>query len=237
MYEEKYLIHYRTPGSKNGVRKYQNEDGTLTRAGELRYLKYKGMGRPVQKEYDQPKSSNHNIGRTILTNWPGKVGTVSRSIYTATDDIKKYWDSRSQYEHPTKQTITGKVIKKGYDIYKPVKKEYDKAIYISGREINKGISDIDKKMRDSNTFIGACATELLPDLFNDQNKINDGTDYLNQINDYLNTPLLGIYDFGKYIWNKSIETTKESHKYDQQKKNPANLMLFGDNRPRVHMKK
>ena len=33
------LKHYRTPGSKNGIRLYQNEDGSLTPLGEKRYLK------------------------------------------------------------------------------------------------------------------------------------------------------------------------------------------------------
>lgn len=36
------LMHYRTPGSKNGVRKYQYEDGTLTPAGRIHYGVGKG---------------------------------------------------------------------------------------------------------------------------------------------------------------------------------------------------
>ena len=36
------LMHYRTPGSKNGVRKYQYEDGTLTPAGKIHYGVGKG---------------------------------------------------------------------------------------------------------------------------------------------------------------------------------------------------
>ena len=36
------LKHYRTPGSKNGVRKYQYEDGTLTPAGKIHYGVGKG---------------------------------------------------------------------------------------------------------------------------------------------------------------------------------------------------
>lgn len=36
------LKHYRTPGSKNGVRKYQYEDGTLTPAGRIHYGVGKG---------------------------------------------------------------------------------------------------------------------------------------------------------------------------------------------------
>ena len=32
-YESNYLMHYRTKGSKNGQRRYQNEDGSLTAEG------------------------------------------------------------------------------------------------------------------------------------------------------------------------------------------------------------
>lgn len=39
-----YLIHYRTPGSKNGERRYQNEDGTWTPLGlERRRAEYKSV--------------------------------------------------------------------------------------------------------------------------------------------------------------------------------------------------
>ena len=37
MYESNYLMHYRTKGSKNGIRRYQNEDGTLTAEGREHY--------------------------------------------------------------------------------------------------------------------------------------------------------------------------------------------------------
>ena len=36
------LMHYRTKGSKNGIRLYQNKDGSLIPAGVLRYRKNKG---------------------------------------------------------------------------------------------------------------------------------------------------------------------------------------------------
>jgi len=35
--DESALKHYRTPGSKNGVRKYQNPDGSLTPLGRIHY--------------------------------------------------------------------------------------------------------------------------------------------------------------------------------------------------------
>lgn len=40
MKDENYLAHHGIKGQKWGVRRFQNEDGTLTREGQLRYAKY-----------------------------------------------------------------------------------------------------------------------------------------------------------------------------------------------------
>ena len=37
LYESPYLVHYGVQGQKWGVRRYQNEDGTLTEEGKARY--------------------------------------------------------------------------------------------------------------------------------------------------------------------------------------------------------
>lgn len=45
----KELMHYGVPGMKKGRRKYQNADGSLTRAGEIRYLEGDGKSVSVSK--------------------------------------------------------------------------------------------------------------------------------------------------------------------------------------------
>ena len=55
---DNYLIHYRTPGSKNGVRLYQYKDGRLTPAGKRRYLKGGIKGTNVGPEYEQELEFN-----------------------------------------------------------------------------------------------------------------------------------------------------------------------------------
>lgn len=48
--EEKYLMHFRTKGSKNGQRLYQNEDGTWTAIGlARRRAEYEGAGRKIAR--------------------------------------------------------------------------------------------------------------------------------------------------------------------------------------------
>lgn len=52
-YEEQYLEHHGVLGQKWGVRRYQEENGTLTSAGKKRYLT---EGGDVRKKVDQAKS-------------------------------------------------------------------------------------------------------------------------------------------------------------------------------------
>ena len=50
-----YLIHYGVPGQKKGVRRYQNEDGSLTEEGKQHY----GVGEgPGQQPQAAPKMSH-----------------------------------------------------------------------------------------------------------------------------------------------------------------------------------
>ena len=58
MYESNYLMHYRTKGSKNGVRRFQNEDGSLTAEGREHY----GVGDPRQASGLATTGSNASSG-------------------------------------------------------------------------------------------------------------------------------------------------------------------------------
>ena len=47
--DQRSLMHYRTKGSKNGERRYQNEDGSLTPLGYLHYAAMYGWGKRMGK--------------------------------------------------------------------------------------------------------------------------------------------------------------------------------------------
>lgn len=59
---KEYLIHYRTPGSKNGVRLYQYKDGSLTRLGKLRYLENGGREKVKSNDFSKKRSQNNIKG-------------------------------------------------------------------------------------------------------------------------------------------------------------------------------
>lgn len=88
-----YLMHYRTPGSKNGVRKYQNEDGSLTPLGRIHYgIGQGGMRAQTDSGSQQTvnRASNQiggNVPRTKLmsfnrlTDPDDKVSDAARKAY------------------------------------------------------------------------------------------------------------------------------------------------------------
>ena len=71
------LKHYRTPGSKNGVRLYQNKDGSLTLLGKKRYLKGEQIGHKQYYESGYKPKWYDVYGKekqTELKKWVNKNG-------------------------------------------------------------------------------------------------------------------------------------------------------------------
>lgn len=84
-YSEPYLAHHGIKGQKHGIRRFQNEDGTLTPAGRERYLKgvaYKQQERNKMEAYQdarisrlqEKQSKAQSKGRT------GKAEKLGRKI-------------------------------------------------------------------------------------------------------------------------------------------------------------
>lgn len=106
------LKHYRTPGSKNGVRKYQYEDGTLTPAGKIHYGVGKGatttrsytdigtgqgptgLGRLAYKVGGTQGYANY---RKASANINKAAGNVSRWGNNAANDVRKVGDNVGEW--------------------------------------------------------------------------------------------------------------------------------------------
>ena len=83
-YDEAYLMHYRTEGSKNGIRLYQNKDGSLTPLGRIHY----GIG---QKRVSK---LNENI-ENKKTDVKNATGMADR-LMVEKHNIANYTDAESK---------------------------------------------------------------------------------------------------------------------------------------------
>lgn len=108
---ENYLAHHGIKGQKWGIRRYQNEDGTLTPEGQKRYDRYNEViaglntvNSGLKRQYMAKNHKNGPYGRKIL-----------RSISVNERDIKTLEERRD------KLLINKKKIASEYS------KEYDKA--------------------------------------------------------------------------------------------------------------
>lgn len=79
-----YLLHHGTKGQKWGVRRYQNEDGTLTAAGKIRYA-YNAVTSGIANTYDAGK----RVGGDILR--------AGRKVH---DDVKS---AKAEYSRTEKK--------------------------------------------------------------------------------------------------------------------------------------
>lgn len=96
---EQYLAHYGIKGQKHGNRRFQNEDGSLTEAGKIRY----GIGKGHGQKKDVPESDT----------WKKK-----ESKYLSDDELNRR-NNRMMREAQYKQNI---------DNRHPVRKEAKAAL-------------------------------------------------------------------------------------------------------------
>ena len=54
--EDDYLSHHGVLGQKWGIRRYQNEDGTLTESGKKHYIKTQNRASNLQKKAEHNKA-------------------------------------------------------------------------------------------------------------------------------------------------------------------------------------
>ena len=132
------LMHYRTPGSKNGVRKYQYEDGTLTPAGKIHYgIGVGSKGGPVSV--------------------PQAMINSKKNYFTPEYDYGygKYFD-------PTSSDIR---FKSGKAIQKNLAKDarptgINKALYDASVRARQASADISKAVDDAKTWVGDRASDV-----------------------------------------------------------------------------
>lgn len=105
------LLHFRTKGSKNGVRLYQYEDGSLTPLGRIHY----GVGKGREK--GEPEKSDRQKEKELKANISNKIKQFSENR-----------EAEAKARTDEKEAEEKKRIDKQKNIYKMSDQELDKKI-------------------------------------------------------------------------------------------------------------
>lgn len=115
---DSYLIHYGVSGQKKGVRRFQNDDGTLTAEGREHY----GVGDGSSQGVKQPKNYSSKDGGMLRTlaksSWYGRKtaadmlantkGERGKAQREANEARKKYEDKTSTAKLVAQDLLFGK---------------------------------------------------------------------------------------------------------------------------------
>lgn len=122
-----YLYHWGIKGMKWGVRRYQNEDGTLTNAGKKRYYSdvfdAHDKGEKIVKDANGDRWVQEDLTRSRkLVN---ETAEITRNLKTLNDDVMKnkpkiQMDLSNMTDQEMREQINRKLLERQYnDLFAP----------------------------------------------------------------------------------------------------------------------
>ena len=99
---EYYLMHHGILGMRWGIRRYQNEDGSLTPEGEKRYLTNKGFRRKINSQNVEEKWKHDES----LYDENGYLTDKGAKLYNKNKKFRRMIDVKRQKEEKERRTIT-----------------------------------------------------------------------------------------------------------------------------------
>ena len=123
-YNDNYLMHYQVKGAKHGVRRYQNEDGSLTPLGRIHYGVGQERSEKEQKKYDRRKNEiGIRYGNSHMSNVATKRANKAR---IKADTIKnKYGEDSDKYRKADKKAVKKEAAAKSLDALRSKMKEME----------------------------------------------------------------------------------------------------------------
>lgn len=119
--ENQYLVHYGVKGQKHGVRRYQNEDGSLTAEGKQRYAsmydygadKSKGLIRRqaekshgMTRAFGEWREGRHekNIDK-IKNKYAKKIQKTNDKIADSKKNAKEYYEGDKEWQNASEEGL------------------------------------------------------------------------------------------------------------------------------------
>ena len=147
-YSDEYLCHWGIKGMKWGVRRFQNEDGTLTAAGKQRYKDYKAdtkvrktLTRHVSADVKNLKSRGEAMNDVVRN-----YNEASRELQKAQSKIFVSGKKRAELVDAAEAKVseTGKAMEKRQADYNRALRVYEKDAKALNDHVNKMISSYGK---------------------------------------------------------------------------------------------
>lgn len=205
--ENRSLAHYRTKGSKNGVRRWQYEDGTYTPEGRIHY----GIGEPRKKATSEEKAAPSKGSavkqeikdfvkvRTSLSPISKKEHKVERYQHREERQMAKAEIAKSKantedkekaYEHLKEQHAALKKAEKIDKKYNRMQEKIakfekrDEKVNRSNKEIENDVKNKIKSINDRAEHVRKASSEMSQELNAKLTRIRDLTD--KELNDRIN---------------------------------------------------
>lgn len=127
-YTEDYLCHYGIKGQKWGIRRYQDEDGSLTAAGKARVVKKSGYGYLNPSREDKAKGKakeREKVSEAYVKEW-SKYFSADKHPSGPDDKEREVWDSfKDKYAKATLKDLRLKNTKAARASVKALLKKID----------------------------------------------------------------------------------------------------------------